>query len=138
MFIVGDFRPVVETTVQSTSSSTSDSTTVPYRGIWLKTFFKTNGFCFFFFNFYTNKTALCIIIFFYSWNIDITVHFFDGQKSISFKEIGIALITSCVPVFILDMHKSIQYTSVSVYWILKIIYETAKRCSNIGLGNISK
>lgn len=33
MFIAGDFRPVVETTVQSTLSSTSDSTTVPYRGI---------------------------------------------------------------------------------------------------------
>lgn len=33
MFIVGDFRPVVETTVQSTLSSTPDSTTVSYQGI---------------------------------------------------------------------------------------------------------
>lgn len=33
VFIVGDFRPVVETTVQSTLSSTPDSTTVSYQGI---------------------------------------------------------------------------------------------------------
>lgn len=54
MFIVGDFRPVVETTVQSTLSSTPDSTTVSYQGIpYDQEYFKNGAFL----NIYTNKTT---------------------------------------------------------------------------------
>lgn len=60
MLIIGDFRPVVETTVQSTLSSTPDSTTVSYQGIpYDQKHFKNGAFL----NIYTNKTTLTNIIF---------------------------------------------------------------------------